>query len=167
MASRPTWSADYGMAPPYLNRCTGSSWHSLYPVLPVSLRAPSSSALFALVSLQVHKKKKKNISVLCILICISCLPSSLCKNVFVVVLLPRKNGFVVHHHPQERFCGVLSPTRTIFCERQPCPTRTTNSWIADLVFTISHIILLSVWLVCLLQCLSGTSEGRCREQSRR
>ena len=33
---------------------------------------------------------------------------------FVVVLLPRKNGFVVRHHPQERFCGVLSPTRTIF-----------------------------------------------------
>ena len=79
--------------------------------------------------------------------------------------------------PQERFCGASSPTRMIlwsvithkndFCERQPCPTRTTNSWTAYLVFTNSHIILPSVWLVCLLQCLSGTSEGRCREQSRR
>ena len=79
--------------------------------------------------------------------------------------------------PQEQFCGVSSPTRTIlwsvithkndFCERQPCPTRTTNSWTADLVFTNSHIILPSVWLVCLLQCLLGTSEGRCRERSGR
>ena len=79
--------------------------------------------------------------------------------------------------PQERFCGASSPTRTIlwsiithkndFCERQPYPTRTTNSWTSDLVFTNSHIILPSVWFVCLLQCLSGTSEGRCREQSRR
>ena len=33
---------------------------------------------------------------------------------FVVVLLPRKNSFVVRHRPQEQFCGVLSPTRTIF-----------------------------------------------------
>ena len=46
--------------------------------------------------------------------------------------------------PQERFCGASSPTRTIlwsvithkndFCERQPCPTRTANSWTADLDF---------------------------------
>ena len=33
------------------------------------------------------------------------------------------------------------------CERQPCPTRTTNSWTANLVFANSHIILLSIWLV--------------------
>jgi len=56
--------------------------------------------------------------------------------------------------PQERFCGASSPTRTIlwsvithkndFCERQPCPTRTTNSRTADLIFTNSHIILPSV-----------------------
>ena len=54
-------------------------------------------------------------------ICISCLPSSLCKNVFVVVLLPRKNGFVVRHRPQERFCGVLSPTRMIFVRGNHAP----------------------------------------------
>ena len=79
--------------------------------------------------------------------------------------------------PQERFCSASSPTRMIlwsvithkndFCERQPCPTRITNSWTADLVFTNSHIILPSDWLLCLLQCLSGTLEGRCQEHSRR
>ena len=112
---RPTpWSAEPGVAPLYLTRCTGSPWHSLARVPIVSLHALPSSALFALVSLQVHKKKKKKISLFCILICISCLSSSLHKNVFVVVLLPRKNGFVVRHRPQERFCGVLSPTRMIF-----------------------------------------------------
>ena len=78
--------------------------------------------------------------------------------------------------PQEQFCGASSPTKMIlwsvithkndFCERQPCPTRTTNSWTTDF-FTNSHIILPSVWFVCLLQCLSGTSEGRYREHSRR
>ena len=79
--------------------------------------------------------------------------------------------------PQERFCGTSLPTRSIlwsvithkndFCERQPCPTRTTNSWTADFVFTNSHITLPSVWLICLLQCLLGTSEGRFRERSGR
>jgi len=38
-----------------------------------------------------------------------------------VVLLPRKNGFVVRHCPQERFCGVLSPTRTIFVRGNHAP----------------------------------------------
>jgi len=56
--------------------------------------------------LQVHKKKKKK----------SAFPPSFrvrvsfqphCKNVFVVVLLPRKNDFVVRTRPHERFCGVL------------------------------------------------------------
>ena len=55
------------------------------------------------------------------LICISCLPCSLHKNVFVVVLLPRKNGFVVRHRPQERFCGVSSPTRMIFVRGNHAP----------------------------------------------
>ena len=119
---RPTpWSADSVVALLYKSQCTGSSWHSLCPVLPVSLRVPSSSALLALVSPQVHKKKKKKISLFCIFICISCLPSSLHKNVFVVVLLPRKNGFVVCHRPQERFGGVLSPTRTIFVRGNHAP----------------------------------------------
>ena len=79
--------------------------------------------------------------------------------------------------PQEQFCGASLPTRPIlwsvithkndFCERQPCPARTTNSRMADLIFTNSHIILLSVWFVCLLQSLSGTSGGSLREQSRK
>ena len=64
-------SADSGMAPLYLTGCTGSPWHSLARVPIVSLHALPSSALFALVSLQVHKKKKKKISLFCILICIS------------------------------------------------------------------------------------------------
>ena len=119
---RPTpWSADSVVALLYKNRCKGSPWHSLCPVLPVSLRAPSSSALFALVSLQVHEKKKKKISLFCILICISRWPSYLHKNMFVVVLIPRKNGFVVCHRPQERFCGVLSPARTIFVRGNHAP----------------------------------------------
>ena len=164
---RPPWSAEPGVTPLYQKWCTGSPWHSLCPVLPVSLRAPSSSALFALVSLQVHKKKKKKISLSCILIRISCLPSSLHKNVFVVVQLPRKNGFVVRHCPQERFCGVLSPTRTIFVRGNHAPQGLLTLGQLTWFFTNSHIILLSVWFVCLLQCLSGTSEGRCRECSGR
>ena len=67
------------------------------------------------------RKKKKKISLFCIFICISCLPSSLHKNVFVVVLLPLKNGFVVRHRPQEWFCGVLSPTRMIFVRGNHAP----------------------------------------------
>ena len=46
--------------------------------------------------------------------------------------------------PQERFCGASLPTRPIlwsvithkneFCERQPCPARTTNSRMANFGF---------------------------------
>ena len=79
----------------------GAHGTPLARVLLVLLHVLPPSTLFALVLLKVHKKKKKYISLLCILICTSCLPSSLCKNVFVMVLLPRKNGFVVRHHPQE------------------------------------------------------------------
>ena len=86
--------------------------------------------------LQVHKKKKKN----------SAFPPSFrvrvsfqprCKNVFVVVLLPRKNDFVVRTRPQERFCGVLSPTRMIFVRSNQAPqglltSRTTNPYLLTL-----------------------------------
>ena len=121
---RPTpWSANSVVALLYKNRCTGSPWHSLCPVIPVSLRALLSSALFALVSLHFIRKRRKRFHSFAFshLICISCLPSSLHKNVFVVVLLPRKNCFVVRHRPQERFCGVLSPTRTIFVRGNHAP----------------------------------------------
>ena len=114
MAGRLPWSANHGAATLYKRWCTGVVMGTLLflvALVPHQVLLPST--LFALASLQVHKKKKKNISFLCILICIPCLPYSLCKNVFVVVLLPCKNGFVVRHHPQEWFCGVLSPTRTI------------------------------------------------------
>ena len=115
-AGRPPWSVDSGAAPRYLTRCTGSSCHS-----PCSSSTSSTSCSLLLCSLwsclsQVHKKKKKKISLSCILICISCLPSSLHKNVFVVVQLHRKNGFVVRHRPQERFCGVLSPQERFLWE---------------------------------------------------
>ena len=97
---------------------------------------------------------------------------------FHVYLLPfTRTCLWWYNYPARMVCGASSPTRTIlwsvithkndFCERQPCPTRTTNSWTGDLVFTNSHIIPPSVWFACLLQCLSGTSEGRCRERSRR
>ena len=123
-----------------------SPWHSLCLVLLVSLQAPSSSALFALVSLHVHKKKKKKISLFCILT----------SHLHFVFTFFSSQECVCGGSTtlQERFCGASSPTRTIlwsvithkndFCERQPCPTRTTNSRTADLIFTNSHIILPSV-----------------------
>ena len=71
--------------------------------------------------------------------------------------------------PQEWFCGASSPTRTIlwsvithkndFCERRSCPTRTTNSWTANLAFANSHIILPSIWLV-LYAAMSFRNIGR-------
>ena len=78
---------------------------------------------------------------------------------FHVYLLPfTRTCLWWYNYPARMVCGASSPTRTIlwsvithkndFCERQPCPTRTTNSWTADLVFTNSHIILPSVWFVC-------------------
>ena len=79
--------------------------------------------------------------------------------------------------PQERFCGTSLPTRTIlwsvithkndFVRGNHAPQGLLTLLTADLVFTNSHIILPSVCFVCLLQCLSGTSEGRCRVHSRR
>ena len=87
-------------------------------------------------------------------ICISCLPSFLCKNVFVVVLLPHKNGFVVRHRPQERFYGVLSPTRTIFVRGNHATQGLLTLGRLTLVFTNSHIILLRVSF-CLFAAMSG------------
>mgnify|MGYP007043955278 CR=1 FL=1 len=113
---RPT-TADSVVALLYSYQCTGSPWHSLCPVLPVSLRAPSSSALFALVSLQVHKKKKKKISLFCILICISfafrvylLLFTRTClwwyyypARTVLWCVIAHKNDFVECYHPQEWF----------------------------------------------------------------
>ena len=76
---------------------------------------------------------------------------------FHVYLLPfTRTCLWWYNYPARMVCGASSPTRTIlwsvithkndFCERQPCLTRTTNSWTADLVFT--NIILPSVWFVC-------------------
>ena len=123
---RPTpWSADSVVVLPYKNRCTGSPWHSLCPVLPVSLRAPSSSALFALISLQVHKKKKKKISLFCISICISFASR-------VYLLLFTRTCLWWYYYPartvlwcviahKNDFCGVLSPTRMIFVRGNHAP----------------------------------------------
>ena len=123
---RPTpWSADSGAVSLYLTRCTGSPWHS---PCPSSTSPTSCSSLlcsfcscFSPSSLEKEEKDLLLLHSHLQLICISCLPSSLHKNVFVVVLLPRKNGFVVCHRPQERFCGVLSPTRTIFVRGNHAP----------------------------------------------
>ena len=54
---------------------------------------------------------------------------------FVVVILPRKNGFVVRHRLQERFLWSVITYKDDFCERQPCPARTTNSRTANFGFT--------------------------------
>ena len=87
-------------------------------------------------------------------VCISCLPSSLCKNVFVVVLLPCKNVFVVRHRSQEQFCGVLSPIGMIFVRGNHAPQGLlTLGWLT-FIFTNSHIIRLSFWL-CLCAAMSG------------
>ena len=84
------------------------------------------------------------------LICISCLPPSHCKNVFAVALLPCKNDFVVRHRPQEWFCGVLSPTRTIFVRGNHAPQGLlTLGWLT-LIFTNSHVIIPSFGCVCVL-----------------
>ena len=167
MAGRPPWSADQGVAPLYKNRCTGSPWHSLCPSSTSSISC--SSLLCSLCSCftpSSQEKEKKYFPLL---------HSHLHFVSTFFSLQERVCGGTTT--PQERFCGASSPTRMIlwsvithkndFCERQPCPTRTTNSRTADLIFTNSHIILPSVWFVCSLQCLSGTSGGRCREHSRR
>ena len=80
----------------------GAHGTTLARVLPVLLRVLSPSALFALVLLQVHKKKKKNIPLFCISICISFA-------LRVYLLLPRKNDFVVRHRPQEDFVECYRP----------------------------------------------------------
>ena len=168
---RPTpWSADSVVASLYLTRCTGSPWHSLCPSSTSHTPCSSFPSLVALVSLQVHKKKKKNIPFLCILICIS-----FAFRVYILLFARMFCGGTTA--PQERFCGASSPTRTIlwsvvthknnFVRGNHAPQGLLTLWTADLVFTNSHIISPSVWFVCLLQCLSGTSEGRCREHSRR
>ena len=51
--------------------------------------------------LQVHKKKEKNNFYIFPSIRIRVSFQSRCKDVFLVVLLPRKNDFVVRTHPQE------------------------------------------------------------------
>ena len=86
-------------------------------VPPVPLRVLPSSALFALVSLQVHKKKKKKISLFCILICISfafcvylLLFARTClwwyhypARTVLWCVIAHKNDFVECYHPQEWF----------------------------------------------------------------
>ena len=128
------------------------------PSLPVSPRVLPSSALFALVSLQVHKKKKKNISFLCILICISfafrvylLLFARTClwwyyysARMVLWCVIARKNDF----------CGVLSPTRTIFMRGNHAPQGLQTLGRLTLVFTLSHVVLPSVWL-CLVAVISG------------
>ena len=149
--SRPPWSAEPGVAPLYLTRFTWSPWHSPCPSsTSFTSCSPFLCSLCSCFS-PTHKKKKKKISLFCILICIS-----FAFRVYILLFARMFCGGTTA--PQERFCGALSPTRTIlwsvithkndFCERQPCPTRTTNSRTADLIFTNSHIILPSVWFVC-------------------
>ena len=118
MAGRPPWSADLGVAPLYLTPCTGSPWHSPCPSS-TSFTSCSSSPLLSLLlffSKFIRKRRK-------IFPCFAFLVAFHLHFVFTFFslqecvcggILPRKNGFVVRHRPQERFCGVLSPTRTIF-----------------------------------------------------
>ena len=67
---------------------------------------------------------------------------------FVVVLLPCKNDFVVRYRPQERFCGVLSPTRTIFVRGNHALQGLLTLGQLTLIFTNSHVILPSFGCVC-------------------
>ena len=135
-ASRPPWSVDPRVVPLYLNQCTGSSWNS-----PCPSSTSFISCSFFLCSLcscfsPLHKKKKKNISLFCIL-------TSHLHFVFTFFSSQERvcGGSTT---PQEWFCGASSPTRMIlwsvithknnFCQRQPCPARTTNSRVANFYF---------------------------------
>ena len=68
---------------------------------------------------------------------------------FVVVLLPRKNNFVVHHRPQERICGVLSPARTIFVRGNHAPQGLLTLGRLTLIAN-SHVIFPSFGCVCVM-----------------
>ena len=117
MAGRPPWSVEHGAASLYKRWCTGVMGTLLFLVALVPRQVLLSSALFALVSLQVHKKKKKNISFLCILICISyafrvylLLFARTClwwyyypARTVLWCVIAHKNDFVECYHPQERF----------------------------------------------------------------
>ena len=94
-------------------------------------------------------------------ICISCSPSFLCKNVFVMVLLPCKNDFVVRYCPQERFYGVLSPTRTIFVRGNHALQGLLTLGRLTLIFINSHIILMNFGCVC---CACDFRYEECREE---
>ena len=135
MAGRPPWSADQGVASLYKSRCTGSSWHSPSPrYTSLGSRSPSLCSLLLLFFSKFIRKRRK---------------------IFPFFASP----FAFHLHfmftfyslqervcggtttLQERFCGASLPARTNlwsvitrkndFCERQPCPARTTNSRTAN------------------------------------
>ena len=118
-----TWPADHlgrstkGWRTSIKSGAQGSLESPLALDTPVLLRVLPPSALFALVSLQVHKKKKKKISPFCIPICIS---FAFCVYLFLFTrtclwwyyypartvlwyVIAHKNDFVECYHPQERF----------------------------------------------------------------
>jgi len=130
-----TWPADQGVASLYKSRCTGSSWHSPSPrYTSLGSRSPSLCSLLLLFFSKFIRKRRK---------------------IFPFFASP----FAFHLHfmftfyslqervcggtttLQERFCGASLPARTNlwsvitrkndFCERQPCPARTTNSRTAN------------------------------------
>ena len=112
-----TWPADHGAAPLYKRWCTGVLGTLLFLVALVPRQVLVPSTLFALVSLQVHTKKKKNISFLCIFICTSfafrvylLLFARTClwwyyypARTILWCIITRKNDFVECYHPQEWF----------------------------------------------------------------
>ena len=114
MAGRPPWSADHGAATLYKRWCTGVVMGTLlFLVALVPRQVLLSSALFSLVSLQVQKKKKKNMPsfassfpfrVYLLLFARMCLCwyYYLARTVFWCVIA-HKNDFVECYHPQERF----------------------------------------------------------------
>ena len=79
---------------------------------------------------------------------------------FRVYLLPFTRTYLWwYNYPARTVLWCIIAHKNDFCERQTCPTRTTNSWTAYLVFANSHIILPSIWLV-LYAAMSFRNIGR-------
>ena len=112
-----TWPAEHGAAPLYKRWCISVMGTLLFLVALVPRQVLLSSALFSLVSLQVHTKKKKNISFLCIFICTSfafrvylLLFARTClwwyyypARTILWCVIARKKDFVECYHPHGRF----------------------------------------------------------------
>ena len=148
-ASRPHWSADQGVAPLYKSQCIGF-------ILSAPNRAalecprvlyPLCSICFCSCSKFIRKKNRNIFPPFSIPLALR-VSFRLCyKNVFVVVLLLRKNDFVVCSGPQEWFCVFLITHKDDFVRGDQVPQGLlTLGWLT-LIFTNFHVTIPS-FVVC-------------------